>query len=274
MTTTAVAHAPVPLQRSAGRVDLAVRPLAGRTRLERLHQAGCLKLRFPRPIGPSAEAVLINTSGGLTGGDRLDQSFQVASGGRLTVTTQACERVYRAASGSAEVTSRIAIGDDASLAWLPQETILFDGGAITRRLDVDAAPGARFLLSESVILGREMMGESVEAGSFRDRWRVRIGGRLVFADDLRLEGPVAAIAAQPASLAGNRAFATLLAHGPGLEGWVPAIRDMAGEAGGASIVGGLLVVRLRAPSGFHLRKRLVPLIRALADGALPRVWSV
>ncbi|MCB8839133.1 urease accessory protein UreD [Aurantimonas sp. VKM B-3413] len=262
------------MQRSAGRVELAVRPVASRTRIARLHQAGCLKLRFPRPAGPEAEAILINTSGGLTGGDRLDQHFDLAPGSRLAVTTQACERVYRAASGKAEVTSRVRLADDASFAWLPQETILFDGGAVRRRLEVDAAATARFLLVESVILGREMMGESVRNGVFRDSWRIRIGGRLAFADELRLEGDVSGLAREAAVLGGNRAFATILAHAPDLDGRLAAVRDLVGGDGGASRIGGLLATRLAAPSGFLLRKRLVPVISALANGPLPLVWSL
>ena len=190
------------------------------------------------------------------------------------MTTQACERIYRAASGVAEVTSRVTLGEEASFAWLPQETILFDGGAVRRRLEVEAAETASLLLVESVILGREMMGEAVREGVFRDSWRVRIGGRLAFADELRFEGEVSRLAQEAAGLGGHRAFATVLAYAPGLDGRLGAVRDLVGEAGGASLVGGLLVARLAAPSGFLLRKRLVPVISALANGPLPLVWSL
>ena len=264
----------VPLQRAVGSALAEFQVVEGRTRLKRLHQSGCLKLRFPRLPRPEAEAILINTSGGLTGGDRIDQAFAVADGASLTVTTQACERVYRAAEGHAAVATRIAVGPEARFYWLPQETILFDGGAVQRSLDLEAAESSRFLLCESVILGRERMGETVEAGLFRDRWRVRVGGRLVFADDLRLDGAIAEATARAASLAGNRAFATLVAQGASAERGLNDIRAIIGEAGGASLVGGLLVARIMAPSGFLLRKRLVPLLSALTNGPLPLVWSL
>ncbi len=264
----------VSMQRAAGSATAEFRLVAGRTRLKRLHQSGCLKVRFPRLPRPEAEAILINTSGGLTGGDRIDQAFTISEGASLTVTTQACERVYRAADGHAGVATRIAIGPEASFAWLPQETILFDGGAVRRALELEAAESSRFLLCESVILGRERMGETVETGLFRDRWRLRVGGRLVFADDLRLDGAIAEATARAASLAGNRAFATLIAQGPDTEQRLNEIRAIVGEAGGANLVDGLLVTRLMAPSGFLLRKRLVPLLSALANGPLPLVWSL
>ena len=262
------------LQRARGKLHLTVKSTRGRTRLDDLHQAGCLKLRFPRVPGETSEAVLINTSGGLTGGDRLDQSFAVGAGARLSLTTQACERIYRASSGRAEVTTRLNVSDGGFLAWLPQETILFDESALVRRLDLDAAESAGFVILESVILGREMMGEDVANGAFRESWRIRIGGKLVFADETRLEGDIASDTRATASLAGNRAFATLLSRQDAPEAIIDPLRAAIGDAGGASIVDGLIVARLVAPSGYLLRKRLVPAIAALAKGAVPKIWSL
>lgn len=267
-------EAPAALQRSTGRIAASVRHDDGRTRLGRLHQAGCLKLRFPRLPGGALEGVLINTAGGLTGGDRLDQEYEVGASGALVVTTQAAERIYRAASGTATVAVRIAVGEDAVLGYLPQETILFDGGRIRRRLDIDVAATSRLLVCESVILGRTLMGETVRCGLFRDSWRIRRGGRLVFAEEARLGDDIGALAGRKAVLDGNRAFATLVAQGRAAEGALDEVRRLAETRGGASLVDGLLVARLVASSGFELRKRLVPILMALANGPLPRVWSL
>lgn len=248
----------------------------GRSRLARLHQAGCLKLRFPRLHGPDvgAEAVLINSSGGVTGGDRLAQEFTVGEGAQLTVTTQACERVYRALAGQAEITTSVSVAPDAGFAFLPQETILFDGGALGRRLDVEAAASSRLLLVESVVLGRTLMGETVMHGSFHDRWRIRRDGQLVFADDLRLSGTVAVLSAEGAVLAGAAAFATILVQRADADTDLDAALAILGDAGGASPFDGLLVARLVAKDGFSLRKRLVPLLALLARRPLPLVWSI
>ncbi len=262
------------LQRARGRLDLKVGAMDGRTRLQDLHQAGCLKLRFPKLAGPAREGVLINTAGGLTGGDILEQRFTVGAGAELSLTTQACERIYRASFGRAEVTTRLAVEPGGFLAFLPQETILFDEGALARRLELDAAAEAEFVLCEAVILGREMMGEEVAEGFFRESWRIRLGGKLVFADETRLEGRIAEETQAAASLAGNRAFATLVARRHAPETLLDPLRQTIGEGGGASLVGELIVARLVAPSGFLLRKRLIPAIAALAKAAVPRIWSL
>lgn len=247
---------------------------AGRTRLRELHQAGCLKFRFPRHGDGRAEAVAINTSGGLTGGDRLHYGASLGSCTTATLTTQACERVYRSHGDDAIVKTTLQIGSGASLAYLPQETILFDGGRLRRTLDVDADPSSRFLLLEPVILGREMMGEQVETGALRDRWRIRVDGRLVFADDLSFDGRISNMIDAPAGLGGARAYATILLKAPTAAAHLPAARDIVGDAGGASLIGELLVVRLVEKSGFRLRKRLVPLLETLGEAPLPLVWSL
>ena len=257
------------LQRARGQVHAAVRLAAGRARLHRLRQSGCLKLRFPG--GPEMQAVLVNTAGGLAGGDRLSMRFTVEGGASLTVTTQAAERAYRSLGAEAAVEAVASVGEDASFDWLPQETILFDGARVRRRLDVEARASSRLLLCESVVLGREAMGESVRSGLFTDRWRIRRDGRLVFADDLRIEG---ALPVSPALIGDNRAFATRLCGRPDAGALVEPLRRILGPEGGASLVGGFLVARLLAPSGFDLRRRLLPALQCLAQAPLPRVWSL
>ena len=156
----------------------------GRNRLERLYQQGCAKAILPRSHARLPEAVLVNTSGGITGGDRLDYVMTAGDGAGLVVTTQAAERIYRAASGVGQIETRLTLGAGAELAWLPQETIVFEGGAVARRLEVEMAEDAQLTALETVVLGRAAMGERVTVGHISDQWRIRRGGRLVLLDVL------------------------------------------------------------------------------------------
>jgi urease accessory protein len=259
------------LQRARGAGRISVRAEDGRTRLSRLYQDGCGKIRLPR--GGEVEAVLINTAGGLTGGDRMSWAAEAGPGASLTLTTQACEKVYRARDGAAEVRTALTLGEDAELHWLPQETILFDEGALSRRLEADLAEGARLLAVEAVVLGRTAMDETVRRGALHDRWRVRREGRLVFADDLRLDGPIAETAAKATVLAGMRAFASILLVDDAAGRFLAPLRAALGPSGGASAFDGKLFARMAAPDGFTLRRALLPALEVLRDGrALPRVW--
>lgn len=191
------------------------------------------------------------------------------------MTTQACEKVYKASSGTAAVTARMSAGPGAKLHWLPQETILFDQSSLTRRLEADLDASAEFIAVEAVLLGRQAMGEAMERGFFRDRWRVRHGGRLVHAEELLLDGNVSELTAKAAVLGGQVAFATILYIGPLAESHLAKIRDLVGGNGGASEWQGKLVIRVSATDGFSLRKILFPVISLLRNGAsVPKVWNL
>ncbi len=263
-------------QRAKGAGRLVAKPLDGRTRLAEFYQEGCAKIRLPDTFTPHMEAVLINTSGGLTGGDRI--SWQVDAGERthVTVTTQACEKVYKSSGGVAEVTTRLNVEAGATLHWLPQETILFDNAWISRRLDVDLAADATFLGLEAVLLGRRAMGEAVETGLFRDRWRVRRDGHLIHAEEARLGPDVSRTGQNAACLDGGVAFATLLYCGPDCELLLPKIRAVTGGCtAGASHWQNKLIVRCVAPDGMGLRKMLIPVISLLRNGeTMPKVWNL
>ncbi|WP_320198341.1 urease accessory protein UreD [Agrobacterium sp. rho-13.3] len=267
-------HQPRP-QRARGRGRIVTKALNGRSRLDELFQEGCAKIRLPDTFSNEMEAILINSSGGLTGGDELEWQAVAAAGTSLVVTTQACEKVYKASSGTAAVTARVSAGAGAKLHWLPQETILFDRSSLTRRLEADIDASAEFVAVEAVLLGRQAMGEMMEEGLFRDRWRIRHGGKLVHAEELRLDGNVAELTRHAPVLAGQVAFATLLYIGPLSEALLPKVREILGDFGGASEWQGKLVVRLSAPDGFTLRKMLFPIISLLRNGAaVPKVWNL
>ena len=263
-------------QRARGTGRLTARFSDGRARVAELYQEGCGKIRLPETFSEGMEAVLINSSGGLTGGDRLDWTLTAGDGAFLTATTQACEKIYKAADGVAEVGTHIVAGAGARVHWLPQETILFDNAALTRRLDVDLDETAEFLGVEAALLGRKAMGEAMNAGQFRDRWRIRRNGRLIHAEELRLDGDIAHLTSLVPVLGGEVAFATLLYCAADAEIFLPKMRAILGDAiGGASLWEGKLVVRFAAVDGFSLRKLLIPMLSVLRKGApVPKVWSL
>ncbi len=249
--------------------------MLGRSRLEQLFQEGCAKIRLPDTFSNEMEAILINSSGGLTGGDELEWQADAGEGTSLVVTTQACEKIYKAAAGTAAVTARVSAGPGAKLHWLPQESILFDRASLTRSLEADIDASAEFIAVEAVLLGRQAMGEAMHEGLFRDRWRIRHGGKLVHAEELRLEGNIGELTRSEPVLSGQVAFATLLYIGPLAEALLPKIRAIAGFSGGASAWQGKLVIRLSAPDGFTMRKMLFPIISLLRNGApVPKVWNL
>lgn len=231
-------------------------------------------MRFPNGNGRTLEAVVVNTAGGMTGGDRFDLDIQVGADASLTVTTAAAEKIYRSLGPDSEIAVKLDVGAGGTLAWLPQETILFDQVRLRRSIDVDLAPDAGLLLAEAAVFGRSAMGEAVRQGHLSDRWRIRVGGRLVFAETVRLDGAIARSLAHPAIAAGGVAVAGVIKI-PGGDKDVAAVRAMAdnfaGEVG-VSAWNGIAVARLVAPDGAALRHDLAAILTTIGTVPLPRLW--
>ncbi len=261
--------------RAVGQIALAVDAAHGVSRRQRVYEAGSLRVRFPNAERPDTlEAVIINTAGGMTGGDSFGIDVAVGAGAGLTVTTAAAEKIYRSLGPETEIAVRLDVASDARLAWLPQEAIVFDQVRLRRWIDVALAPGAQLLLAEAIVFGRAAMGEAVQSGSLTDRWRVKVGGALVFAETLRLDGTIAQHLARRAVAGSGVAVASILKI-PGNEADVAAIRALARSFGGevaASAWNGQAVVRLVAQDSAALRQDLMAVLTALDSLPLPRLW--
>lgn len=260
------------LQRSKGAAYAGFAVVDGRQRLRDLRQAGSAKaIVLP---GPASEVVFLNTSGGLTGSDRLDYALSIGCGCRLTATTQTAERLYRSAGGLARIGMSAQLGAGAHLEWLPQETILYDRSAARRRTEIDMADDATCLMTETVVLGRAAMGEAVTQAAFTD-WRIlRRGGRPLHMEVLRLSD--AALRMGSAGLDGARAVATVILAAPGAAdalGPVRAALGIEGVRAAASALAGRLMVRLMAADAWPLRLQLIRLLSVLRRAPLPRVWQ-
>jgi len=261
--------------RAVGRIELSVAAAARGNSRRRVREEGSLRIRFPNVArGAALEAMIINTAGGMTGGDRFDLAFEAGAGARLTVTTAAAEKIYRSLGTDTVVNVKLAVGTGATLAWLPQETILFDRMRLRRTIEADLAADAQLIVAEMLVFGRAAMGETLARGHLFDRWRIRAVGALVFAESLRLDGAIAENLAQRAVAAGGGAVASVLKI-PASDADVAAIRErqseFAGEVG-ISAFNGLALARLVATDGAALRRDLIGVLTALGGVTLPRLW--
>jgi urease accessory protein len=258
-------------QRSKGSASVSFATVDARCVLRDLRQQGSAKvITLPGP-----EVVFLNTSGGLTGGDRLGYALQVGAGGRVTATTQTAERIYRSTSGAAKIEISLDVGAGGHLDWLPQETIIFDRAQARRRTIITLGAGASCLMAETVVLGRAAMGEQVQTLAFHDWREVRHGGKplhleVLALDDTRLQS-------QAAGLGGQRAFASVVMIGAAAQDALPRARATLTDPdvrAAASAMPGRLLVRLMAPDGWPLRRQMVRLLAALRPQPLPRVWQI
>lgn len=267
---------PVAQPRAVGEVQLSVKRRDARTVLDRFRQSGSMKCLFPRVSSPGLQAVLINTAGGVTGGDRFDTSIHAGADTTLTLTTQACERAYRAQPGqTGEINTKTRVASGARMNWLPQETLVFDGASVNRRLSVELADGATLLMAEPMIFGRAAMGEVVTACHFTDRIDIRRSGAPLYLDAMRLKGDLQKHLSRSFVASGAGAMASVVLVSDWAEAHLEPVRQMLPESAGASLLQqDVLVLRMLAEDGFTLRQSLIPILDRLSGGPLPRCWMI
>ncbi|MEJ6391738.1 urease accessory protein UreD [Gymnodinialimonas sp. 2305UL16-5] len=259
-----------PLQRVRGR---AMARLSG-GRLRDLHQSGSAKCLLPRVFGRAPEVVFLNTAGGVTGGDHLEYSLRIEDGAALG-TTQTAERAYRATGAPGRVETRLSVGPGATLHWVPQELILFDGAALDRRLSVEMAEDAELILLETLVLGRAAMGERVQNLRLTDRRDVMRGGKRAMIEAIRLTD-ADLTSASPAGLNGATATASLTLIAPDAEDRLARLRTALPRdiRAAASAWDGRLTARFLAPRAYPLRKAVARAVECITNAPLPRVWQI
>lgn len=262
--------------RVTGGVRAGFRMRDGITALCDLSERGGYRVGLPSTFAAHAEAVQINTGGGVVGGDRLEFAVEAGASADVVYATQASERIYRSLGPAAEIDVRISLAAGARLDWLPQQTILYSGARLKRRFEIDLEADSRLLMVEALTFGRSASGEILGHGLIHDVWRARRGGRLVYADALRLDGDIAQLMSRPAIGDGARAAGVLLYMAAEAEGLRDALRaDLEGApcAWGVSVWNGLLVVRLLGRDPAEVRQGVIRAVERLSGRPLPRVWT-
>lgn len=269
------APATVP-QRARGAVDVAVHLRDGGTHLTRLRQSGCMKCILPQVFRSDAEAVLINTSGGVTGGDAIEVAVNAGAGTQLSITTQAAERIYRTHDGTTgRVANRATVGVGARLNWLPQETILFDRARLERSLEIDIAADAQLLLCETLVFGRAAMGEQVQDLYLKDCITVTRENAPLYRDGIRLIGNARNMMARAAIGGGFGVVATLVYVAPDAAAkYAPVCALLPTSAGVSLRNNGVLVLRALAEDSLSLRRFMIPVLELLSGQSLPGVWRL
>jgi urease accessory protein len=259
--------------RADGRVAFRVDADGGKTRQTRVEERGPMRVRFPAAEAGLCEALLVNTAGGVAGGDTLAIDLTIGVGAGLAAGTVAAEKIYRSAGSDAAISLKVTVEDSGALVWLPEETILFNQARLSRRIDINLAGGASLVFAEALVFGRRAMGETVREGQIVDRWRVRRDGGLVFAETTRLSGAIADKLAHPAINSGGAAIATVLLV-PGDQSLVDRLRAAAGAfagTAGISAWNGIAVARFSAADGAAVRQDM-RLLLATLDVKPPRLW--
>ena len=174
-------------QRAIGKLEISFLNTDEETSICDLHQSGSLKVLIPKAKSTYAEAVLINTGGGIVGGDYLSVEVNAFNETKTWVTTQASEKVYRSDGELSHLKSRINIGNNSTLFWCPKETILFNNSKFKRNLEFNIKTSSKLFIVENVVFGRLASGELDADCFFFDQWRIKRDEKLIFAENFLFE---------------------------------------------------------------------------------------
>ena len=261
-------------QRAQGKLKLHFTEISGETNISHFYQSGSLKALLPKPSANHIEAILINTSGGLAGGDELLMSFETGPNTKTSITTQAAEKVYKSAKENSIVEVDVNVGENGYFFWCPQETILFHESRMKRTLNFQIRNSSKLLIVENIIFGRQNMGEQSISGQLVDRWRISRENKLVLAENFifnekkHLSGT--------ATLGDNHCISTVIYASHDAENYLESTRALLNTdevSGGASCWNYLLIARIAAKKPEMLKGILLLLLRLLSKDKLPRIWA-
>jgi urease accessory protein len=267
----------------SGCLKLRFQRAAGETCLADLYQTSPLRVLFPYPMpGDPVTAALVNTAGGLVGGDHHTIDIQVGAGAAVLACAQAAEKVYRSLGADSRIDLRLQVGAGGWLEMLPQETILFDRSRLRRQTIVNLAPEGQFLGGEIIVLGRHASGEQLEEGLLQDHWEIHRDGRLVWIDRFQLAEDIGQLSRRPALLGGHLAMASMIMVTAEPADHLTDIRaQLAGFCGRASvtIINGVFVARWLSSDPLALRQSFAKtwiLLRSVKKmpASLPRLWHI
>jgi urease accessory protein len=263
--------------RARGIIDISSSVRNGKSVRNQVHESGALRVRFPHEDVPGLGAVVVNTGGGMTGGDDFSIRAKAGPGSVLTVTTSAAEKIYRSIGPPANVHVCLEATERSSLAWLPQEAIVFDGARIKRRYDISMACDSALLVCDINCVGRAAMGETVGNLKLQDQWRIRIGGQLCYADFTRIDGHATNILQRATIADGAASFATLIYAGPEAEAACVYLRALVAASSqvqaGAGLFNGICVARFVSSELSQLREFICRATQGIYGATMPRSWA-
>lgn len=250
----------------------------GKTVMANRRHIGPLKVQRPfYPEGDVCHVYVLHPPGGVVAGDCLTIAVNVAAESAALVTTPAAGKFYRSDGKVAQQQVRLTVAADASLEWLPQETIIYEGARMASELRLELAAGSRFIGWEMFALGRPAANEGFTTGEAGMNWLIFRSGKLFYRERLIID---AQAFATNWGLNGHSACGTLFAC-PAASAQLESVRQLIGDSAGrgVTLIDDMLICRALDSRADQLREFFQQVWRTLRpdvvqrDACTPRIWA-
>lgn len=234
---------------------------------------------------PVCQAILLHPPSGIAGGDHLKIRATVGASAHAQLTTPGAGKWYRTGGAEASQDIELSVAEGATLEWLPQETIVFNGARARMHTRVSLAADSRFIGWDILCLGRTASGERFDTGHVDLHYRIERAGAPLWIERGSFQGADPMLAS-PAGWAGAPVCGTLLASFPELSTHSTELLERCRQVAPADGAGhavtalpGLLVARYLGASSEAARlwfAALWAILRPLCCGRpalVPRIWN-
>jgi urease accessory protein len=123
----------------------------------------------------------------VVGGDQLELNVTMDAQSHAVITTPSAGKFYRSAGPQAAQKNRLVVGNQASLEWMPQETIMYNLANAKMHTMIRLEPGAQFIGWEMVCLGLPASGRAFSRGQLDQRLEIRRAGHTLLLETLRVQ---------------------------------------------------------------------------------------
>ena len=250
----------------------------GKTVLAHRRHVGPLTVQRPfYPEGGVCHVYVLHPPGGVVAGDCLTIDINAATDSEALVTTPAAGKFYRSDGKLARQQVSLTVAANATLEWLPQETIIYEGAQVASELCLELAAGARFIGWEIIALGRPAANEGFNTGEVGMNWHLFRAGELFYRERLMIDAQ--AFAANW-GLNGHSVCGTLFAC-PATVVQLEAVQQLIGESAGrgVTLIDDMLICRALDTRADRLRDffqhvwRIVRPDVVKRDACAPRIWA-
>lgn len=255
---------------------LAFRHTPEKTLLYSARHVGPLTVQRPfYPEDNTCHLYLLHPPGGIVGGDELDISIRLDANSHALITMPGASKFYRSSGPQARLVQHFWLDENATLEWLPQDTIFFPGANAALRSVFHLHATSTLLAWELYCLGRPVIDETFSHGTLESRLEVwRDGEPLLIERQHLADGDLSPVAGHPW-------LGTLLFY-PANESHLEETRSLLAELNhfaGATFTDGLLSVRFLSHDNLICQRvmrdiwqHLRPHLTAKAPHS-PRIWQ-
>ncbi|MBM3342057.1 MAG: urease accessory protein [Betaproteobacteria bacterium] len=257
--------------------------LQGRTVLAARRHDGPLvvqKALYPEG-GAVCHNIIVHPPAGIASGDHLEIDVRASRHSQALLTTPGAAKWYRSTGAWARQRNTLVVDAHASLEWLPQETIVFDGALARLETDVQLQRGARYIGWEVLCLGRAGSGERFTRGACHSAMRLSCAGKPLWIERAAIPAD-GLLTRSCAGLAGKTVCGTLVAAAENIEAVdIAACRALKARVGDTAVtrLPGVLVARYlgdASEAAKHYFAALWQVLRPMIVGreaVIPRIWN-